>query len=100
MTLDFDVSMHTAIITGAIGGATLILRATAWALVEAFKTFMAHMMEATAKVEMLDLKLTNSISSLGDVDNFRARLNNHDDQLKKGQVRIHRIERHLNLKQS
>ncbi len=93
MNLDVDVSLHTLIISAAIGSAALIVKAAAWALIEAMKAFLGHLVEATAKVEVLDAKLTHTVGLLGDVDEIHLKLGHHDDQIARHEYRLGKLER-------
>lgn len=78
-----DVSLNTLIVSLVVAIAGWALKGAMWALGEACKNLVQHLVKTLVKVESLDNKVGELIQAVGDIQKIRTDLNGFYERLKK-----------------
>lgn len=82
MSFHADLSLNTLIISIVVGIAGFALKGALWAVGEICKRLIEKLIETISRVEVLDTKMTDLITAVGDVQKIRTDLNGFYARLK------------------
>lgn len=82
MSVNFDLSLNTLIISGVVALVGWGLKGVAWALIEAIKQLVSTLVTTIAKVEILDAKMGELTHAVGDIQKMRTDINEYYKRLR------------------
>lgn len=80
--IENDLSLNTIIISGVVALVGYGLKSVGKALIDAIIDLVKHLVSTTAKVQMLEAKLSELIRAVGDVEKIRTDLNRAFSRIK------------------
>jgi hypothetical protein len=83
MSINFDLSLNTLIVSGVVAMVGWSLRGLTWMFVEAVQKLIKTLIETIARVEVLNAKMDVLTKAVGDVQRIRDDLNGFYDRLRK-----------------
>lgn len=81
-TITNDLSLNTLIVSSVVALVGWGLKGAAWALTEAIKAAVAHVIRLIAKIETFDSKLGDLTRAVGDVEKMRRDINEYYKQFR------------------